>query len=185
MNIRSRLASGAIGLAVMAALAASPAGVVAADPTSTTTTTTTTTPVACTDGVWPAAVNGVPSRFHRGAPAGDYIWHSADGWHLRVTHPGSGTVVFTGRIVSSAPLAAVPVELEAQDHITVSSDHRTITYRLVDHGGIDGFDFTTACATRVSFYGRAGSVRLPIGRIWIGHFDRHPLENPFVVRRIG
>ncbi|MHB8459822.1 MAG: hypothetical protein ACYDAK_12145 [Candidatus Limnocylindrales bacterium] len=186
MSISRRIASGAIGLATIVALAASPAGVAAADPTTTTTTTptTTVTPTTCTDGVWPKTVDGRPARFEAGAAAGDYIWHDATGWHVRVTHPGSATVVFTGRVVSSAPLTAVPVLLEAQDTITVSADRRTITYRLVDHGGIDGFDFTTACARQVGFYGAMADHRLPVGRIWLGDAGRHPLENPFVVRRL-
>src|SRR2546427_37402 len=73
---------------------------VASSPTAVSTTTT------CTDGRWPLAVLGVPTLWHAGAGAGDYLWHDANGWHLRVTHRGTTRFVFTGRIVSSAPMTA-------------------------------------------------------------------------------
>jgi len=127
----------------------------------------------------------VPTTFKAGGRAGDYIWHDSKGWHVRVTHPGSKGIVFSGTIHSSAPLDAAPVKLEKNDWIAVSADHKTITYRFTNYGYIDGFDFTTSCAKALSFRGLMGGHRLGIGHIWIGHNGRHPLENPFVVRRIG
>ena len=38
---------------------------------------------------------------------------------------------------------------------------------------------------RLTFGGRMNGVRLATWRIRIGHHDRHPLENPFVIRRIS
>ena len=184
MNIRTRVTGILVGLSAVVALVGAPSGVAAAsgDPT---TPTPTATPAACTDGHWPASVQGRPSAFEAGAPAGDYLWHDAAGWHLRVTHPGGGRAVFTGTIVSSAPLDSAPVKLEQNDSVTLSADGKTITYRFVNVGAIDGIDFTASCAERLSFGGRMDGVRLPTGRIVIGQFDRHPLENPFVVRRIA
>jgi hypothetical protein len=28
-------------------------------------------------------------------------------------------------------------------------------------------------------------VKLPVGRIWIGHNNRHPLQNPFAISRVS
>lgn len=181
MNSRHRVLGVLVGLSAVVALAAAPAGVAAATVTAPTAATAT----ACTDGVWPFAVQGQPTLFKAGASAGDYLWHDASGWHVRVTHPGDSPVIFSGTIVASSPLDATPVKLEKNDTVTVGSDHRTITYRLVDYGAIDGFDFTTSCASHIVFAGRMDGVRLPPRRIWVGHADRHPLENPFVIRRIG
>lgn len=50
---------------------------------------------------------------------------------------------------------------------------------------VDGFDFTTACATRLMFSGYMAGSRLPTWRIWVGHLNRHPLQNPFIVTRSG
>jgi hypothetical protein len=60
----------------------------------------------------------------------------------------------------------------------------TITYRFVNYGHIDGLDFKTACARSVAFRGAMAGHKLPTWRIWLGHYGRHPLENPFVVIRI-
>jgi hypothetical protein len=181
VNLPHRLIGGLVGLSTVLALVVAPAGVAA----STDGASVVTPAVACTDGHWPASVQGRPVLFKAGARGGDYIWHDAKGWHLRVTHPGTGRVVFTGTIVASAPLDAKPVKLEKNDVVTLSADKKTITYRLVNFGAIDGFDFTASCAAHISFGGRMDGVRLPAWRIRIGHNDRHPLENPFVIRRIG
>ena len=184
MHLRTRLAAGALGVSGAFTLLAAPAGVAAATVPAAAPATTVTT-AACPDGHWPASVQGRPVQFHAGATGGDYIWHDSNGWHVRATHHGSNHVVFTGRIVSSAPLDAVPVKLEKNDVVTVSADKKTITYRFNNYGAIDGFDFRTSCAKHLTISGRMGAFRLPTGRIWLGHYGRHPLENPFVVIRIG
>jgi len=181
MNRRHRIAGFLMGLSVVLGLGGAPAGVAA----STDGASVATPSVACTDGHWPSSVQGRPILFKAGARVGDYIWHDSTGWHVRVTHPGHGRVVFTGKIVASAPLDATPVKLEKSDSVTLSADKMTITYRLVNYGHIDGFDFKTSCASRLTFGGRMNGVRLATWRIRIGHHDRHPLENPFVIRRIS
>jgi hypothetical protein len=182
MRLRLRLATGALGMAGLFAMLAAPAGVAAATPLPTAASAVAT--AACTDGHWPASVQGMPVTFKAGARAGDYIWHDSKGWHLRVTHVGTHAVVFTGTIRASAPLDADPVKLEPSDHFTVSPDRRTITYRFVNYGRIDGLDFRTACARTLGFRGAMAGHLLPTWRIWVGHYGRHPLENPFLIVRI-
>ena len=181
MNRPHRIISLLVGLSAVLALAAAPAGVAA----STGGASVATPAAVCTDGHWPSSVQGRPTLFKAGASGGDYIWHDSTGWHFRVTHAGTGRVVFTGTIVASAPLDATPVKLEKADVVTLSADRKTITYRLVNYGAIDGFDFKTSCASRITFAGRMAGVRLATWRIRIGHNNRHPLENPFVIRRIA
>ena len=144
---------------------------------------TATTEAAC-PGHWPASVQGQPIQLHAGARAGDYIWHDTAGWHLRVTHASSSTLVFSGRIRASAPMRVTPFHLERGDWIALSADRLTITYRFYNHGRVDGLDFRTDCARRLTFAGYAAHTKLPTGRIWLGHDGRHPLENPFVVLRL-
>jgi hypothetical protein len=183
MRLRRSLIGGLIGLSAITAGLLAPATTFAATtaPAGAIATTTTT----CTDGRWPASVQGVPTLFHAGAAAGDYIWHDANGWHLRVTHAGTTRAVFTGRIVSSAPMTAVPIRLEGGDMMALSADRLTLTYRFYNYGKIDGINFKTACARRLTFSGSLNGAKLPVRRIWIGHYNRHPLENPFVVIRIS
>ena len=148
MNVRLWFASAALGLATAGAALVLPVSAAAASTTTSaatapsvaTTAAAASTAVACTDGHWPSSVQGVPTLFHAGARAGDYIWHDSRGWHLRVTHSGTARVVFSGRIVSSAPLDAAPVKLEGRDYVAVSADRKVITYRMVNYGRIDGFN---------------------------------------------
>jgi hypothetical protein len=178
MKIRLIGASVAIGLAGLGA-ALAPAAAFAA--------TTTVTPAAassatCTDH-WPASVQGLPSGLH-GAAAGAYIGHVSNGWALRVTHPGDANVVFSGRIVSSAPLDANPVKLEGNDWFAVSADHKVITFRFTNYGGVDGINFATSCAQHLTFSFDVDGHAVTPDHIWIGHDSNNPLENPFTVNRL-
>jgi hypothetical protein len=168
MKIRQVLLGGALAVSGITATLAVPAATLA----------------ACDDGHWPASVQGRPTTFHAGGAAGDYIWHDGGGWHVRVTHANARELVFTGTIVSDKPLDADPVKLEGRDTVGVSADRKTITFRLDNYGGIDGFDFTTACSHRLTFRLSIGGADTPIGRIRIGSDNRHPLENPFSVTRV-
>jgi hypothetical protein len=167
---RHRLIGSLLGLALLGSAIVIPATAAAA---------------TCDENHWPAATQGVPTTYKAGARAGDYIWHSRTGWHVRVTHPGSRRVVFTGKIVSDTPLTVSSVKLEKWDAIRLSADKLTLTYRFVNYGRIDGFDFRTACATKLHIKGGMAGSKLPIGRIWIGRAGHHPLSNPFTIGRAG
>jgi hypothetical protein len=182
MRLRLRIATGALGMAGVLGMLAAPVGVAAA--TTSAATAATTSATTCTDGHWPASVQGVPTTFKAGARAGDYLWHDSHGWHLRVTHPGSYGVVFSGTIHASAPLDADPVKLESSDAFTVSADRKTITYRFVNYGRINGLDFKTSCARALTVRGSMSGHKLLPARIWLGHYGRHPLSNPFVIIRV-
>jgi hypothetical protein len=173
---------GLVGLSVLAAGLTAPVAAFAATAPPPDATITAT---ACTDTHWPLSVQGQPTLFHVGALGGDYIWHDLAGWHVRVTHPGTSRVVFSGRIVATAPMRVAPVRLEGGDTIALSADRLTLTYRLSNHGGIDGFNFQTACARRIAFSGAMSGALLPISRIWIGRANHHPLQNPFAIVRLS
>ncbi len=179
MHLRRILPTGLLGLSLLVAGLLVPASALAASPTATATT------AACTDGHWPASVQGQPTLLHAGGPAGDYIWHDATGWHLRVTHPGSARRTFSGRIHASAPMTVHAFRTEKGDVISLSADKMTISYVFHNYGHIDGLDFKTDCARRVTFAGSVAGDKLSVRRIWIGHGNHHPLENPFVIVRVS
>jgi hypothetical protein len=190
MHLRRSFIGGLIALTAVTAGMLAPVGALAAtlDPATATAAVAATTVSAattCTDGHWPISVQGVPTLYHAGGAAGDYIWHDVNGWHLRVTHASRTRAVFTGRIVSSAPMTATPIRLEGGDVMALSADRLTLTYRFYNYGRVDGINFKTACARRVAFSGSLTAVKLPTRRIWIGHGNRHPLENPFVIVRVS
>ena len=137
------------------------------------------------EGRWPAATQGVPVSYQSGGRAGDYIWHSDTGWHLRTTHVSASRVVFSGRIVSDKPLTVTGVRLERGDTFTLSADKLTLTYRFLNYGNVDGLNFRTACATTLHIKGSMSGVKLPLTRIWIGRAGVHPLSNPFTIGRAG
>lgn len=168
----------AIGLLTLSL--AVPAAAAAAPPTAAVTDGSTST--ACAGGRWPISVQGMPT-VHAGSAAGDYLWHDATGWHLRVTHAGTLAVGFSGTIRANKPIHVRAFRLEAGDRFTVSADRLSVTYRFVNHGRLDGLDLTTECATRLGVSTRLNGSLLPVRRIWLGHYGRHPLQNPFVVLR--
>ena len=182
---RRSLAASLLVLSGLTAALVGPAATFGASPDAATATTATTTTTTCSETHWPASVQGVPSTLKAGARAGDYLWHSSTGWHLRVTHPGTAKVVFTGRIVSSAPMTFTPWRLEKGDTITLSADKKTLTYKFNNYGRIDGIDFKTACAQRLTISAAINGRKLSPSRIWLGHYGRHPLENRFVVVKIA
>ena len=168
----------ALGMTLALGVLAGPAAgaALSAEPTDTSAT--------CT-GHWPARVQGVPVQWHAGARAGDYIWHDARGWHLRVTHVGSRLAVFTGRIVSGAPMSVSGAQLEGRDRFALSADKKVLTYRFTNYGHVDGLDIRTECSPWISFGGALSGTKLPVWRIWVGRTGAHPLQNPFVVRRVS
>ena len=176
---RRLLLSTVLGLSALSTALVLPAATFAATTTSPDATSTTT----CDEGRWPARVQGQPATFKAGARAGDYLWHDANGWHLRFTHPGKAKVTFSGTIVSNAALSVKGYKLEKGDSFHLSADHKTLTYRFSNYGKIDGLDFRTACASRLWFKGSMAGATLPVGRIWIGRGGNHPLQNPFVILR--
>lgn len=180
MRHRSRrlVLSTALGLSgLFAALAIPTATFAAATETATTTTTT------CDEGRWPAGYQGQPATFKAGARAGDYLWHDANGWHLRFTHPSKAKVIFSGKIVSNAALSVAGYKLEKGDSFHLSADKKTLTYHFSNYGKIDGLNFRTACASHLWLKGLKGGVKLPVGRIYVGRDGDHPLQNPFVITR--
>lgn len=172
----------AIGLGMIAIVAGlvAPAGAFAAG--STVAATAGSTAAACTAGPWPWTVQGAPA-FAAGSAAGERLWHTSTGWHMRVTHPGTYLVGFSGTIRANKPLRVTGYRLEPGDTFTVSADKLSVTYRFKNYGGLDGLDFTTACATRLGVSARMNGALLPVRRIWIGRGGRHPLQNPFAIFR--
>lgn len=163
----------ALGIALPTSAAAAASTLAATDGASAT---------ACTGGAWPARVQGAPA-VHAGSAAGDYLWHDATGWHLRVTHAGTLKVGFSGIIRANKPLTVRGYRLEPGDTFTVSADRLSVSFRFANYGGLDGLDFTTACATRLGVSARMNGALLPVRRIWIGRTGQHPLQNPFAIVR--
>jgi hypothetical protein len=177
------LAAGAT--AAVAAFSSAPAANAAT--TSVTTVSETGTTAAHGDNercelALPGSVLGSP-KLAAGATSGVRIWHDGTGWHLRATHPGTAAVAFSGVVVSGQPITEHPYRLEPQDSVSLSPDHRTMTFRFVNHGAIDGIDFTDGCADHTGFSLWRAGTRLPTGDVFLGEHGAHPGTDPFTVHR--
>jgi hypothetical protein len=137
---------------------------------------------------WPASVSGVPRPAAHSAE-GYYLGVSGNVWSLRVTHPDSSKVTFSGTItVTTGELTNLtPIGLGSQDTVTLKP--KILKFTLQNYGGVIGFRFTSnANVTAITFtldingvpvrgrylvvdrprrlllsWGHAGSDRLPPG----------------------
>jgi hypothetical protein len=118
-------------------------------------------------------------------PANDpvRVWQDDTGWHVRVTHRSLHDRTFAGAVHTSGELVDVQgVKLERNDHLQVSSDGHTITFRFNNYGAIDGFDFNTANAPALKFGFLSDGRVVPARRIGIGGDGQHPSHDPFVIK---
>jgi hypothetical protein len=136
-------------------------------------------------GEWPDFAAGVPKGYEAGAPAGVYLWHNDEGWHLRITHANDHHQVYSGRLVTGGTFVDVTgVKLEGNDHLTVGPDGHTIDFVFNNYGGVDGIDFYTSCAHQIHFGFRGDGHLLTLEEIRIGHDATNPTSNPFVIDRV-
>jgi hypothetical protein len=146
------------------------------------------TQASCSTGRLPSSVLGDP-KVRPGQAAGVYVAHGTGaasertGYGLAVTHPGSKPAVFTGTVTASAPITAVKVRDERHDVIRLSADHKTLTYRFVNYGGIDGVIFRADCAKTVTFAMALDAHKLPTSRVFLGAQRVHPGSVPFTITR--
>lgn len=192
-----RTASALTALGGTAALAVSlltgpGAGLANASSTSSSTGTTAASPTpataaaaACDRAPWELKVQGRPRSFSGGDRGGVYLWHNTTGFHLRVTHRTNERVTYSGVITSSAAMRMDPVKLERGDDVRISANHRVIAFAFGNHGHVDGINFHTDCAQRLTVsHLRAGLHQLPTDRVYLGLTKAHPAHIPFVVHRI-
>jgi len=67
--------------------------------------------------------------------------------------------------------------------VGVSTAAPVAAYRFVNHGGIDGVDFTDSCAATTKFALSRGGHLLGRNHIYIGANSARPAHNPFVISR--
>jgi hypothetical protein len=194
---------GACAVVAAAGMAATPVSATVGRTTNTTTTTTavgstTTTTLggmpaptaaipapadSCGKAAWPSQVQGRPQSFV--ASDGVYLWDDPDGgWALRVTHTGpQDNAVISGTLTTNGKFADVHRGKAGDDIIAVSGNKRTILFRFVNYGWLDGFDFATRCsgALSASFY--IGGNLASTTSIHLGATASSPSTNPFKVQR--
>lgn len=178
--ISTRLALAGVGVAAAAVVGvAAPAGAA-----TTTSPAPSAAAAACDRAPWEDRVQGTPPNFGAGDRGGDYLWHDATGFHLRVTHKNDNRQVYTGVITSPQPMRIDPVRLEGHDVARLSPDHKTLVFAFADYGHIDGVDFHTDCSPALTVsHLTVGRSLLPASRVYLGATGAHPSAVPFTVHR--
>ena len=121
-------------------------------------------------------------QFGPGSALGYFLWHDADGFHMRWTTKGKRHM-FSGKIVASEEiLKFVPVELERSDKAFVGPERKTIRWSTRAKGGIDGFDFRIQ-GKIITVYLEIDNKKTKTAQIWLGNSKVHPKSNPFKVKR--
>ena len=140
---------------------------------------------ACDKAPWEAKVQGEPKGFGAGSASGDYLWHGAHGFHLRVTHGRNHDQrVYSGEVHSSAKMRIDPVKLEKGDTLKLSKSRHSFVFVFANHGYVDGVNFHTDCGTSLTVSKlHVGSRDLTAKQVYLGHDRKHPSHVPFTVHR--
>ena len=143
------------------------------------------TAVTCATGTWSSTAQGRPAGLAPGAAQGLYMWHDGDGWHVRVTHPGTTKVVFTGTIDSggTGPFDVAAKATESADLVSIQPLQGKIKFRMQNKGKIDGFDFKVGCVKRFTVEGRVDAAPIANNQVFLGAGASAPLSVPFTMER--
>ncbi|MBK5307580.1 MAG: hypothetical protein JJD92_12895 [Frankiaceae bacterium] len=137
----------------------------------------------CSTGVLPNVVMGSPD-LRPGQALGVYLWHTGSGYSLRATHPGTRKVVISGRLTASAGFSRVTkVRFERTDSLTLSADHKTMTFRFTNYGYIDGINFAANCSKLMRVKIRINDAVASPRQIKLGKRRANPTSNPFAIER--
>ena len=137
----------------------------------------------CSTGVLPNVVMGSPD-VKPGQALGVYLWHGSNGYSLRATHPGTRKVVIAGRLSASNGFSNVTkVRLERADNVTLSADHKTMTFRFTNYGYIDGINFAANCSKLMRVKIRINDAVASPRQIKLGKRRANPTSNPFAIER--
>jgi len=174
-------AAGALGLAAGLAVAAPASADAAALPSATTTST------GCSTGTVPAQLQGKPASLKAGKPLGYWVWHDSSGWHVAGTHASKSRVVLTGVVRTSNPMHATGVKLEHGlhgDRWVIAPNHRVLTFRFTNYGGLDALRIGADCSATVTFALYANGHKVAPAQIHLGAAAVAATSNPVVARRV-
>jgi hypothetical protein len=163
-------------------------------PTTTTAMVTLPAPAAppsapadtCVKPGWAQAVQGAPTSFAAGSD-GAYVWYDPDGgWALRFTHADpQDTQIFAGSlsVTSGQFLDLTSLSDRPRDIVALSPNKRTIYFRFVDFGVLDGLNFATHCTKAFAIRIYEGGSLLPANAVHLGSSSANPPSDPFKVAR--
>ena len=135
------------------------------------------------DPPWPNHVYGTPTDFEAGATNGWYFWKNDDGFHLCSTTPSDALHPFKAVLRTTGTFGDISkTRLEAADDLKVTDAGHTLVVRFHTHAGVDCVTFRTD-GNKLNLKLEEFGVNVPTGRIFIGHDNVHPANNPFTITR--
>lgn len=145
-------------------------------------------PDNCVNRAWPGAVQGRPASYQAGEN-GAYLWLDPDGgWALRVVHGGAtgpkGKVIFSGTLtMPKGRFLNVQGAGAGNDIVAVSPNGRTVLFRFVNFGQVDGLSFATHCSSAIKVNIHMDGSVVPVANVHLGSNEAGPATNPFRVVR--
>ena len=111
---------------------------------------------------------------------GVYLWDDPDGgWAVRATHTGpQDTAVISGTLTTGGKFVDVRRAQAGDDIVAVSGNKRTILFRFVNYGWVDGFDFATRCSAGFSASFYIGGSLASTTSIHLGGAAIEPVNQP-------
>ena len=118
-----------------------------------------------------------------GAATGYYLWHDADGSHLRTHGPGAEHF-FVARLHTDGVFIDVStVRAESRDSVTITDGGHTLLIRLHTYDGIDGVNYRVRGGTAVHVRLELDGGLIGTDQVFLGALLRHPAHNPFTITR--
>ena len=75
------------------------------------------------------------------------------------------------------------MRLEKADNVTLSSDHKTLTFRFTNYGYIDGVNFAADCSKLMRVKIRINNEVASPRQVKLGKHRSNPTSNPFTIER--
>lgn len=115
-----------------------------------------------------------------GRPAGYYIWHNENGWHLRTHGPDLDEHHFTARIHTDGTFRSVEgVTLEDRDYYVVADRGHALGINFHTYNGVDGMNFRLDGSSCIRFNLMLDGQPIPTDQIFLGKDKDNPDQNPF------
>jgi hypothetical protein len=122
--------------------------------------------------------------FTAGGALGAWVWHDADGQHVRFTTVDNKVARhFTGKVCGAEVTHVDPVRTDVADGIRVGPDGHCVVFDFTTNAGVDGFDFRMPDSGEVVYDLKIDGEPLAPKQIHIGKTGISPKKSPFVMDR--
>ena len=131
---------------------------------------------------WQSRLEGNPVVTDSSA-LGYYVWHDADGLHVRTHGPGAEHF-FTARFHTDGVISNVTgVRLEADDQNYIENGGHDLVINYHTYDGIDGVNFDIDGGTVLTGEANLDSTPISTSEIFLGATEENPRHNPFTLPR--